>query len=64
MVRWPSRTLGGDWLVKAQPDAEARLRDLLGLAMANYAFDAWVIEVIPLAGAHGFVGDWGDYFLP
>ena len=39
-AHFPSQTLGGDWRVRAQPDAQARLRDLLGLAMANYAFDA------------------------
>lgn len=39
-AHFPSQTLGGGWLVRAQPDAQARLRDLLGLAMANYAFDA------------------------
>ncbi|MCX7169480.1 MAG: glycosyltransferase [Proteobacteria bacterium] len=38
-AHFPSRTLGGDWTVRPQPDAETRLRDLLGLSMANYAFD-------------------------
>jgi glycosyltransferase involved in cell wall biosynthesis len=37
---FPSQTLAGHWLVLPQPDAQARVRDLLGLAMANYAFDA------------------------
>ena len=37
---FPSQTLAGNWRVNAQSDALARLRDLLGLAMANYAFDA------------------------
>ncbi|MCX7178565.1 MAG: glycosyltransferase [Proteobacteria bacterium] len=38
-AHFSSQTLGGNWIVMSQPDAEARLRDLLGLAMANYAFD-------------------------
>lgn len=37
---FPSQTLAGYWLVLPQPDAQARVRDLLGLAMANYAFEA------------------------
>ena len=37
---FPSQTLAGNWKVSAQPDALARLRDLLGLAMVNYAFHA------------------------
>jgi glycosyltransferase involved in cell wall biosynthesis len=37
---FPSQTLAGNWRVNARSDALARLRDLLGLAMANYAFDA------------------------
>jgi hypothetical protein len=32
--------LGGNWLVTLLPDARERLLDLLGLSMANYAFDA------------------------
>lgn len=42
-AHFSSHTLGGDWIVAPQPDAEARLRDLLGLAMANYAFDATLL---------------------
>jgi starch synthase len=36
---FPTHTLSGNWLVAPRPDAEARLRDLRGLAMTNYAFD-------------------------
>ena len=42
-AHFSSQTLGGDWRVTAQPDAQARLRDLLTLAMANYAFDATLL---------------------
>lgn len=38
-AHFPTVTLGGNWIVQAQPDAGARLRELLGLAMANYGFD-------------------------
>ena len=37
---FPSHTLAGNALVLAQPSAQARLADLLSLAMANYAFEA------------------------
>ena len=40
---FPSQTLAGNWRVNAQSDALVRLRDLLGLAMANYAFDAGML---------------------
>ena len=40
---FPSQTLTGDGMVAPRPDAQARLRDLLGLAMANYAFDATLL---------------------
>ena len=40
---FPSQTLAGNWRVSAQSDALARLRDLLGLAMANYAFDTTLL---------------------
>lgn len=36
---FPSATLGGGWIVKAQPDAKARMKSLFELSMANYAFD-------------------------
>ena len=45
-AHFPSQTLAGNWVVSPQSDAEARMRDLLGLAMANYAFDD---AVLPLA---------------
>ncbi len=38
-AHFPTVTLGGNWIVQAQPQAGARLRELLGLAMAAYAFD-------------------------
>ncbi len=41
---FPSQTLGGNWMVMPQSDAEARLRDLMGLAMANYAFDSSLLS--------------------
>ncbi len=31
--------LAGNWLLAPAPEAQARLRDLLGLSMVNYAFD-------------------------
>ena len=37
---FPSQTLAGNAVVVAQPGAQSRLSDLLGLAMANYAFEA------------------------
>lgn len=58
-AHFSSQTLGGDWLVKAQPDAEARLRDLLGLAMANYALDAallpreTILALLTVSGKQG-----------
>lgn len=58
-AHFPSQTLGGDSLVKAQPDAQARLRDLLGLAMVNYAFDAsmlpreTIVALLQVAGQQG-----------
>ncbi|MFA6313075.1 MAG: glycosyltransferase [Sterolibacterium sp.] len=42
-AHFPSQTLGGGWTVTAQPNAESRLRELLGLAMANYAFEATLL---------------------
>ncbi len=39
-AHFSTATLNGNWVVTPQPDAQARLRDLFGLAMANYAFDA------------------------
>jgi alpha-maltose-1-phosphate synthase len=35
-----STTLTGNWIVAPQADAEARLKDLLGLSLASYGFDA------------------------
>lgn len=58
-AHFSSQTLGGDWLVKAQPDGEARLRDLLGLAMANYALDAallpreTILALLAVSGKQG-----------
>ena len=37
---FPSHTLTGNAMVLARPSAQARLADLLSLAMANYAFGA------------------------
>jgi starch synthase len=37
---FPTQTLGGNAVVLAQPSAQARLADLLSLAMTNYAFEA------------------------
>ena len=39
-AHFPTQRLGGNWQVRPQPNAAARLRDLLGLSMAGYAFDA------------------------
>lgn len=39
-AHFSSRTLGANWLVTLRPDARARLHDLLGLSMVNYAFNA------------------------
>jgi glycosyltransferase involved in cell wall biosynthesis len=38
-AHFSSATVGGNWTVQALPDAQARMRQLLGLAMANYAQD-------------------------
>lgn len=48
-AQFPSATLGGTWLVSAQPDAQPRLRDLLQLSVANYAFDTAVLPAERLA---------------
>ena len=37
---FPTNTLAGNAMVLAQPGAQARLADLLSLAMSNYAFEA------------------------
>ncbi len=37
---FPTHTLAGNAMVLAQPSAQARLADLLSLAMSNYAFEA------------------------
>jgi hypothetical protein len=37
---FPTHTLSGNSMVLAQPSAQARLADLLSLAMSNYAFEA------------------------
>jgi hypothetical protein len=42
-AHFSSQILRGDWIVTPQTDAEARLRDLLRLAMANYAFDVTLL---------------------
>lgn len=55
-AHFSSQTLGGDSLVKAQPDAEARLRDLLGLAMANYAFAAGLLPRETIAALLAMTG--------
>jgi starch synthase len=39
-AHFSTQTLGGNWQVRPQPDAAGRLRDLLGLSMTNYAFNA------------------------
>jgi glycosyltransferase involved in cell wall biosynthesis len=38
-AHFSSATVGGNWTVQALPEPQARLRQLLGLAMANYALD-------------------------
>ena len=48
-AHFPTQTLGGNWQVRPQPDAAARLRDLLGLSMASYAFDAALLPKEALA---------------
>ena len=55
MKHFPTQTLGGNWQVRPQPDAAARLRDLLGLSMTNYAFDAALLpkEADSLPGSGG-----------
>lgn len=55
-AHFPSQALGGDNFVTSQPDAEARLRDLLGLGMVNYAFDAGLLPretIVALLAALG-----------
>jgi glycosyltransferase involved in cell wall biosynthesis len=42
-AHFPSQTLAGNAVVLAQPSAQARLADLLSLAMASYAFDATLL---------------------
>ncbi|MCX7174925.1 MAG: glycosyltransferase family 4 protein [Proteobacteria bacterium] len=49
-AHFSSQTLRGDWIVMPQCDAEARLRDLLGLAMANYALDSAMLPRETIAG--------------
>lgn len=57
--RFSSQTLQGDWIVAPRPDAEARLRDLMGLAMANYALDSALLPretiaaLLEALGKHG-----------
>jgi len=48
-AHFPTQTLGGNWQVRPQPDAAARLCDLLGLSMAGYAFDAALLPKEGLA---------------
>ena len=48
-AHFPTQTLGGNWQVRPQPDAAARLRDLLGLSMTNYALDAVLLPKEALA---------------
>lgn len=43
-AHFPSATLQGDWPVRAVPEAAARLRELLSLSMANYAFDPQLLS--------------------
>lgn len=43
-AHFPTATLGGDWGVRARPDAVARLQALLSLAMVNYAFDPQLLS--------------------
>jgi hypothetical protein len=38
-AHFSSATVGGNWAVQALPEPQARLRQLLGLAMANYALE-------------------------
>ncbi len=56
---FPSQTLAGNWGVTARSGALARLHDLLGLAMANYAFNAsllpreTIVSMLELLDKHG-----------
>lgn len=58
-AHFPTQTMGGNWLVAPQPDAGARLNDLLGLAMVNYAFDAallpreHIVALLEVSQKHG-----------
>ena len=54
-----SQTLGGNWIVTPQPDAVARLRDLLDLSMANYAFDAVLLPREAIAALLSILGTQG-----
>lgn len=38
-AHFSSHTMGGNWLVTLLPDSRARMLDMLGLSMVNYAFD-------------------------
>ena len=42
-AHFSSRALVGNWMVIPKAGAETRLRELIGLAMANYAFDKTVL---------------------
>ncbi len=42
-AHFASDTVGGNWAVQSLPDAQARLSQLLGLAMANYAMDGTLL---------------------
>ncbi|UTW06972.1 glycosyltransferase family 4 protein [Pseudomonas benzenivorans] len=48
-AHFSSRTLNGQWLIRARPDAAARLERLLSLPMTNYAFDSPLLsrEALP-----------------
>lgn len=58
---FPSGTLGGDCLVRARPDAAARLPALLSLAMANFAFAPQVFDREAPAALLGLLTRGGEH---
>lgn len=58
-AHFPSRTLGGEWTVTTQPNAESRLRDLQGLAMVNYAFEATMLPQETIVALMSVLGKQG-----
>jgi glycosyltransferase involved in cell wall biosynthesis len=59
-AHFPTASLQGDWRIRIQPDAQARLSRLLSLSMLNYAFSAdsmTAATVEQLLGAAAIVGE-------